>query len=78
MSETSQCVLNRLGEDAELHEQIKKAIDESFIRTELNGYPTSNMMETHRLLEELIELRNKYGLPNDGRCHECPGDRCDS
>jgi len=76
MTKTSLCELERLGEDADTHEQIKQRIDEAFKMNCASGCATNALMNTRDLLQELIRVRNLHGLPNDGKCYNCPGDRC--
>jgi len=85
MTKTSECELKRLGEDAQVHEELKRLLDEQFDRIPRNCFRPSRLENiimadiAHNnvmYLRELIELREKHGLPNDGKCYQCLGDRC--
>ena len=76
MGQSTPYELRKLGSDAERHEDIKKRIDESFEETIRAGYPIGMIAETRELLRELIDLRKLHGLPNNGECNQCLGDKC--
>ena len=78
-------VSERLGEDAPIHEELKNLLDEQFARTREMGCGRSPFGElvmrdvAHNnvvYLRELIELREKHGIPNGGECHNCDGSKC--
>jgi len=74
--ELNECEKKKLGADVELHEQLEKAIEDSFNETEKNNYHVAYIAKTRDLLQELIDLRNTHGLPNDGECLNCDGSKC--
>ena len=82
---TSNCELERLGEDAQSHEELKTLIDEQYNRMRPFSCRPSrydNLVardiayNNKNYLEQLIKLRKKHGLPYDGKCFQCSGDRC--
>lgn len=85
MTKTTQCELRRLGEDAPIHEELQALINAQndrmphfscgqsrFENRVMQDIAHNNVM----YLRELIEIRKKHDLPNDGKCYKCPGDKC--
>ena len=78
MTETTKCELVKLGDDAETHEQVKEQINRAFIMNVESGYATEAFRNTADLLQELIVIRERHGVPNDGKCYKCDGTKCDT
>ena len=75
---TNECELKRLGADAELHEQVKIQIDRGFDLAESTQFSDAAITLTRDLLAELVRIRERHGVPSDGRCSNCAGDKCSS
>lgn len=74
--ELNACELDRLGDDAEIHEQVRQKVIEGMAKTIELGYTDAALDNVTNLLEELIRIRDSHDLPNNGTCYRCDGSKC--